>query len=111
MWSACSMLVSGMNTWPPTGSGRPPATDSVAPAMVMAIHNSGERKVRGFIIYPIGLRLQNALCIRVLFWNWLLTRECYGAASIYHDRLKRKLNQSKWVVFNYDFSFNYDYNS
>jgi len=89
------MLVSGINTWPPTGSGRPPATDSVAPAVVMAIHNSGERKVRAFIVYPIGLRLLNTRCIRVMYWNCLLTHDRYVAASIYHDCVESKLNQSK----------------
>jgi hypothetical protein len=34
--------------------------------VVMAIHNSGERKVRAFIVYPIGLRLLNTRCIRVV---------------------------------------------
>jgi hypothetical protein len=49
------MLESGINTWPPTGSARPSATGSIVPAVVIAIDNSGERKVRGFIVYPIGL--------------------------------------------------------
>jgi hypothetical protein len=81
----------------------------MAPAVVMAIHNSGERKVRGFIVYAIGLKLQNTRCIRVTFWNWLLTRDRYAAASIYHDPVESKFNQSKCVAFNYDFSFDYDY--
>src|SRR5215472_14296890 len=98
MWSTCSMLVSGINIWPPTGSGRPPATDSVAPAVVMAIHNSGERKVRGFIVYPHRPKAAERSVYSSDVLELVLTCECCGGASIYHDRLESKLNQSKWVA-------------
>ena len=72
------MLASGINTWPPTGSGRSSATDSVAPAVVMAIQNSGERNMRGFIFT-------------------LLAQGLWGR-SVYNDDAESKINQSKFFV-------------
>ena len=44
---------------------------------------------------PHRPKAAEARCIRVIFWNRLLTRDRYTAASIYRGRLKSKLNQSK----------------
>src|SRR5215469_9354842 len=75
MWSACSMLVSGINTWPPTGSGRSSASDSEPPVVVTAIHSSGKRTVLGFIV--------------LLYQPKALSR------NIYHDHFEGKINQGK----------------
>src|SRR5215831_20275881 len=104
MWSTCSMLVSGINTWPPTGSARPSATDSMAPAFVMAIQNSGERKMRGFIVYSIGLRAAERSMDSDDVLEFVLTNQRSGAASIYCDHRGGKMNQSKFLAFNYDSS-------
>jgi hypothetical protein len=61
------MLVCGTNTWPPSGSACPPATDSIVPAVVMAIDNSAKRKVRGFIVNPSAPRFYDARRVRVMF--------------------------------------------
>jgi len=72
------MLASGINTWPPTGSGRSSATDSVAPAVVMAIQNSGERNIRGFI--------------------FTLSAQGLRSRSVDGDHAESNINQSKFLV-------------
>jgi len=61
------MLVSGINTWPPTGSAGPPATASIAQAVVRAIDNGGKRKMCDFIVCPISLSVYNARRNRAMF--------------------------------------------
>src|SRR5262249_31653803 len=103
MWSACSMLVCGIHTWPPGGSARPSATGSIEPAVVMAIDNSGKRKVRGFIVYPIGLRAAQPVYSAGAL-NFVIDAERYASASIEREDFGGKPNQSEHVSFNYDSS-------
>jgi hypothetical protein len=97
MWSACSMLVSGIDTWPPTGSARPSAIGSIVPAVVMAIDNSGKRKVRGFIVYPIGRRAAQPVYSGGAL-NFVIDAERYTSASIERKDFGGKPNQNERVV-------------
>jgi hypothetical protein len=54
-------------------------TASIVPAVVTAIDNSGERKVRSFIVYPIGLKVpQRRLFTDVLKFVIDTERLCIG---------------------------------
>src|SRR5258707_923083 len=50
MWSACSMLESGSNTWPPTGSACAPSENTML-AVAVAVDISRD-KMRVVIVYP-----------------------------------------------------------
>ena len=70
----------------------------------MAIDNSGESKVRGFILYPIGLKVSQCPAYSSDVLKFVTAAERYALESIEHDDFAGKLNQSKFVVFNYDSS-------
>src|SRR5262245_5222134 len=102
MWSACSMLASGINTWPPTGSARPSETGSVVPAIVMPIDNSGERKVRGFIVYPVGLKAPRRPAYAGDVLKFVIDAERYASASIEREAFAGKPNQNDGLLVGLD---------
>jgi hypothetical protein len=51
----------------------------------MAIDNSGERKVRGFILYPIGLKVRQRPAYSGNVLKFVTAAERYASANIERD--------------------------